>query len=82
MTYYQKPNDDGMKNLTLIALFFAIAIGTFAQSERSTDFGGIVSAEAEVGLRGPFGLSVEEELRFEHRPYRRLHPSPQQPRLL
>ena len=66
MTYYQKPNDDGMKNLTLIALFFAIAIGTFAQSERSTDFGGIVSAEAEVGLRGPFGLSVEEELRFDN----------------
>ncbi len=38
----------------------------FAQSERTTDFGGIVSAEAEAALGGPFGLSVEEELRFDH----------------
>ena len=38
----------------------------FAQSERTTDFGGIVSAETEVGLSGPFALSVEEELRFDH----------------
>ena len=42
------------------------SVGAFAQSERLTDFGGIVSAEAEVGLGGPFGLSVEEELRFDH----------------
>jgi hypothetical protein len=41
-------------------------VAAFAQSERTTDFGGIVSAEAEVGLGGPFGLSVEEELRFDH----------------
>ena len=38
----------------------------FAQSGRTTDFGGIVSADAEVGLGGPFGLSVEEELRMDH----------------
>ena len=37
-----------------------------AQSERTTDFGGIVSAEAEIGLGGPWGLSVEEELRLDH----------------
>lgn len=38
----------------------------FAQSDRLTDFGGIVSGEAEVGLGGPFGLSMEEELRFDN----------------
>ena len=54
-----------MKRLfTIVLLLFSV--GVFAQSERSTDFGGIVSAEAEVGLGGPFGLSVEEELRFEN----------------
>ena len=47
-------------------MFLLASVGVFAQSERSTDFGGIVSAEAEVGLGGPFGLSVEEELRFEN----------------
>ena len=41
-------------------------MGLYAQSERTTGFGGIVSAEAEAGLGGPFGLSVEEELRFDH----------------
>lgn len=50
--------------LTIVLLLFSV--GVFAQSERSTDFGGIVSAEAEMGLGGPFGLSVEEELRFEN----------------
>ena len=50
--------------LTIVLLLFSV--GVFAQSEKSTDFGGIVSAEAEVGLGGPFGLSVEEELRFEN----------------
>ena len=50
--------------LTIVLLLFSV--GVFAQSERSTDFGGIVSAEAEVDLGGPFGLSVEEELRFEN----------------
>ena len=43
-----------------------LAVGAFAQSERTTDFGGIVSAEAEAALGGPFGLSVEEEVRFDH----------------
>ena len=44
----------------------SVSVCVFAQSERATDFGGIVSAEAEVGLRGPFALSAEEELRFDH----------------
>ena len=54
-----------MKRLLFI-VFLLASVGVFAQSERSTDFGGIVSAEAEVDLGGPFGLSVEEELRFEN----------------
>ena len=54
-----------MKKILLIALLMA-SVGAFAQSERLTDFGGIVSAEASVGLGGPWGMSVEEELRFDH----------------
>ena len=54
-----------MKRLLTIVLLL-LSVSVFAQSERSTDFGGIVSAEAEAGLGGPFGLSVEEELRFEN----------------
>ena len=54
-----------MKKLLLIVLVMA-SVGAFAQSERLTDFGGIVSAEASVGLGGPWGMSVEEELRFDH----------------
>ena len=54
-----------MKKFLLIVLLLA-SVGAFAQSERTTDFGGIVSAEAEVGLGGHFGLSAEEELRFDH----------------
>ena len=54
-----------MRKLIIIVLLF-LSVGAFAQSERLTDFGGIVSAEAEVALGGPFGMSVEEELRFDH----------------
>lgn len=54
-----------MKRLLLIVLL-SFSVGAFAQSERATDFGGIVSAEAEAGLSGPFALSAEEELRFDH----------------
>ena len=54
-----------MKRLLLILLLM-VSVSVFAQSERTTDFGGIVSAEGEVGLGGPWGMSVEEELRFDH----------------
>ena len=54
-----------MKRLLLI-VFLLVSAGVYAQSERTTDFGGIVSAEGEVALGGPWGLSVEEELRFDH----------------
>ena len=55
-----------MKKPIIIVLFLVASVGLFAQSERTTDFGGIVSAEASADLGGPFGLSVEEELRFDH----------------
>ena len=55
-----------MKRLLTIALLLLLSASLYAQSERTTDFGGIVSAEAEAALGGPFGLSVEEELRFDH----------------
>lgn len=54
-----------MKRLLFIVLLFASA-GAVAQSERTLDWGGIFSAEAEASLGGPFGVSMEEELRFDH----------------
>ena len=50
-----------MRRLFVI-VFLSLSVMAFAQSERTTDFGGIVSAEAEVDLSGPFAMSVEEEL--------------------
>lgn len=55
-----------MKRLLFIALM-TVSVATFAQSERTTDMGGIVSAEFSTDLGGDFGLSVEEELRFDNR---------------
>lgn len=54
-----------MKRLLSIVLMLA-SVAVFAQSERTTDFGGIASGELSVGLPANFGLSVEEELRFDH----------------
>ena len=54
-----------MKKLLFIA-FLLLTVAAYSQSERVTDFGGIASAELEVALGGPFGMSVEEELRFDH----------------
>ena len=54
-----------MKRLLFIALVLA-SVAACGQSKRTPDLGGIVSAEGEIGLGGPWGLSVEEELRFDH----------------
>ena len=54
-----------MKRLLLI-VFLLVSVGVFAQSERTTDVGGILSAEFSKDLGGHFGLSVEEELRFDN----------------
>ncbi len=55
-----------MNRLLFIALM-TVSVVTFAQSERTTDLGGIVSAEFSTDLGHDFGLSVEEELRFDNR---------------
>lgn len=54
-----------MKKLIVIALLF-LSARAIAQSERTTDFGGILSAEVSVDLPDNLGLSLEEELRFFH----------------
>jgi hypothetical protein len=51
------------KRLLVIVLLLT-SVGVYAQ-ERALDYGGIASAEAEVGLGKGFGLSIEEELRFD-----------------
>lgn len=55
-----------MKKWIVIALLLLLSVELFAQSERTTDFAGIASAEVSVSLPANFGLSVEEELRFDH----------------
>ena len=50
----------------LFALLLAWALPSLAQSERSTDFGAILSAKFESALVGKFDIEVEEELRFDH----------------
>ena len=54
-----------MKKLTNILLLLLLSVTAFAQSGRTTDMGAIVSAELEKELGRKFGLSVEEELRFD-----------------
>lgn len=54
-----------MRKWLFIVLLLSMSLMGQAQSERTTDFGGIVSAEAEMSLGGPWGMSVEEELRFD-----------------
>ena len=54
-----------MKRWLFIALLLA-SVEVYAQSGRTTDFGGIVSAEVEAALGGPWGVSAEEELRFNN----------------
>ncbi len=54
-----------MRNKIFILLLLG-AVTAYAQSGRTTDFGGIASTEIGIGLGGPFQLSVEEELRCNH----------------
>ena len=55
-----------MKRLTNILLLLLLSGHVFAQSERTTDYGGILSAECSTDVGKSFGLSVEEELRFDN----------------
>ena len=54
-----------MKRLLTITILL-LSANVFAQSGRTTDFGGIVSSEFSTGLIDRFDLSVEEELRFDN----------------
>lgn len=53
-------------HIVLLSLLLGWAISSFAQSERSTDFGVILDAKYESGLVGKLDIEVEEELRFDH----------------
>lgn len=55
-----------MRKWLIIVLLLPMSVMGLAQSERTTDFGGIVSAEASAALPANFGLSAEEELRFNN----------------
>ena len=50
----------------IVALLLAWALPSFAQSERSTDFGAILSAQYDADLGNKWAIEVEEELRFDH----------------
>lgn len=50
----------------LLALLLAWVLSSFAQSERSTDFGVILDAKYDGSLVGRMDIEVEEELRFDH----------------
>ena len=52
--------------IVLLALLFLGVLPSFAQSERSTDFGVILGAKYDGPLVGKFDIGVEEELRFDH----------------
>jgi len=53
-------------HIVLLSLLLGWAISSFAQSERSTDFGVILDAKYESGLVGKLDIEVEEEFRFDH----------------
>ena len=50
----------------LVVLLFVATLPFFAQSERNSDFGAILSAKYDVDLTRKLALEVEEELRFDH----------------
>lgn len=50
----------------IAALMMALALPALAQSERSSDFGAILSAKGEAELVGKLSIGVEEEVRFDH----------------
>ena len=56
-----------MKRFSVILILVLLAaVQVVAQSDRTTDFGVITSAELSVGLCDGIDLSVEEELRFQN----------------
>lgn len=57
---------DEVKKATLFILLLVVAWPVFGQSERSSDFGTILSAKFDADLTRKLALEVEEELRFDH----------------
>ncbi len=55
-----------MNRILNIGVLLLLSTSVFAQSERATDFGGILSAECSTDVGKSFSLSVEEELRFDN----------------
>ena len=55
-----------MKRSLNIVVLLLLSVSVFAQSERTTNFGGILSAECSADVGKSFSLSVEEELRFDN----------------
>ena len=53
-------------HIVLASLLLAWVTASFAQSERSTDFGAILGAKYDGTLVGDLSIEVEEELRFDH----------------
>ena len=52
--------------ILILALLMAGAMPLLAQSERSTDFGAIVTGKFDANLTNKWAIEVEEELRFDH----------------
>ena len=50
----------------MVMACLAITLSSFAQSERKSDFGAILSVKYDAGLVGKLDIGVEEELRFDH----------------
>ena len=53
-------------HIVLAALFMAVSLPSFAQSERERDFGALLQAKYEGGLVDDLSIEVEEEFRFDH----------------
>ena len=53
-------------HIALVVLLLLATWPSFAQSERETDLGVILSAKYDAPLFGDLAIGVEEELRFDH----------------
>ena len=53
-------------HIVILAMLLVGMLPSFAQSERSSDFGAILSAKYDADLTRKLSLEIEEELRFDH----------------
>lgn len=59
-------NGNRRTGILIAALLLAWAMPSLAQSERTTDFGAIVTGKFDANLADRLAIEVEEELRFDH----------------